>query len=220
MSLSAFNQIHAENPWPSIEGVTAWDYTLGGGGRELVDKVILDTSPAYMLEIGCFLCASAKRWLELSPTLKLVGVDPWDDGLIDQCKRYIGRPNLTRKYPDIETQHRFAADIENQGPFPTALTNLRGFEERFVPYRGLSPDALHDLKEKGFEPDLIYIDAGKNITDLEVSHQLWPNAQITGDDWHWNRARGYPMRQVVNGFAEKYGFKVEADWATWVLHKA
>lgn len=220
MTDTAFKQLQLEHPWPDVKGLTAWDYTLGGGGRELVDAVILADKPKFMLEIGCFMGASAKRWLSLEPNLRMVGVDPWDEeGLVEQVKRYVGRPNLTRKYPDRKTQLQFVRDVENQTPFKTALANLRDFKDRFVPYRGLSPDALYELKAKGFEPDIVYIDAGKNVTDLEVTHELWPGARITGDDWHWNRAHGYPMRQVVNGFAEKHGFRVEADWATWVLHR-
>ncbi len=217
MSNTAFQTLLSENPWPDIEGLQAWDYTLGGGGRELIDAIIVKDKPSYMLEIGCFLGASAKRWLNLDPNLKIVGVDPWSDDLIDQCKRYVGRPNLTRSYPDTETQQQFANDIENQGPFATAIANLKGFEKRFVPYRAFSPEALYTLKEKGFEPDLVYIDSTKSPDDLDVCIELWPNIRITGDDWHWNRSKGYPMRKTVNAFAEKHGFTVEADWATWVL---
>ncbi len=216
---SAFETLAAKHPWPDTTGVTAWDYTLGGGGRQLVDAIILEQKPALMLEIGCFLCASTRRWLSLDPDLKVVGVDPWDDGLIEQCARYVGRPALTRAYPEREVQERFAADIARQGPFPTALANLRGFEGRLVPVRDLSPDALYSLKDAGLEPELIYIDANKQAVDLEVCHTLWPDAQITGDDWHWGRTKGYPMRKIVYAFAEKYGFTVEADHATWVLHR-
>ncbi len=213
-AFGALSQIH---PWPDTKGLTAWDYTLGGGGRHLIDTIIRQTKPRFMLEIGCFLCASTKRWLSLDPDLRVVGVDPWDDSLIDQCQRYVGRPALTRAYPQREIQEQFARDVAKQGPFPTAIANLRGFEGRFIPVRGLSPDALYILKDAGFEPDLIYIDANKQAEDLDACHALWPDAQITGDDWHWSRTKGYPMRQIVNSFAEKHGFSVDADHATWIL---
>ncbi|TNE61119.1 MAG: hypothetical protein EP335_16845 [Alphaproteobacteria bacterium] len=215
----SLNILRMQHPWPNIEGVRAWDFTLGGGGRELVDAIIRADRPKVMLEIGCFLCASAKRWLGLDDDLVVVGLDPWDDGLIDQCKRYVGRPGLSRAYPDLAVQQQFAADIESQGPFRTALANLRGHEDRFIPVRGLSPDALDGLKAAGLEPDLIYIDAGKKADDLEACHALWPDARLTGDDWHWNRTKGYPMRRIVTAFAEKHGFTVEAEHATWVLSR-
>ncbi|MBL4838288.1 MAG: hypothetical protein JKY34_12005 [Kordiimonadaceae bacterium] len=219
MSDTAFKKLQAQNPWPDTKGVTPWNFTLGGGGRHLVDTLINVSECRYMLEIGCFLGASARRWLTLKSDLKLVGLDTWDDRLIEQCKKYVGRPGLTRAYPDIKTQERFASDIERQGPFPTAMANLTEFKDRFVPVRGFSPGALPDLKKAGFIPDIVYIDAGKKAEDLEVCHQLWPNAIITGDDWHWNRTKGFPMRKIVTGFAEKNNFRVEADHATWVLYK-
>ncbi len=219
MTLPAFEILHNDNPWPDTEGVTAWDFTLGGGGRHLIDAIITQDKPRYMLEIGCFLGASAKRWLSLDPNLKLIGVDSWSNWLVAQCRKYVGRPGLTRAYPDIKVQQRFAADVERQGPFPTAMANLRGFEDRFVPVRGTSPDCLPTIKATGFTPDLIYIDAGKKADDLNVCHQLWPNACITGDDWHWNRTKGYPMRKIVTNFAEQYGFHVTAEHATWVLNR-
>ncbi|WP_286829813.1 MULTISPECIES: hypothetical protein [Kordiimonas] len=219
MTDTAFEKLLAENPWPETKGLVAWDYTLGGYGRDMVDEIIRTRKPRYMLEIGCFLCSSAKRWLSVEPDLRLVGVDPWSDHLIEQVQRYVGRPKLTREYPNMEDQKRFAADVERQGPFPTALANLRGFEGRFVPYRGLSPDALYELKDKGFEPELVYIDANKQAVDLEVCHELWPDAQITGDDWHWSRSKGFPMRDIVNAFADKYGFTVRAEHATWILER-
>ena len=218
MSLSAFEKLRQATEWPDTEDVQAWDYTLGGRGRELVDSVIHEVSAGLLLEIGCFLCASTRRWLSKHPDLKVIGVDPWDEDLIRQVGRYIGRPNLTRKYPERATQMKMLADITNNKPFPTAMANVVEFKDRFIPYRGWSPEALRELKDAGIEPDVIYIDCDKKPDELEVSHELWPNARITGDDWHWSRTKGYPMRQVVYAFAEKYSFSVEAEGATWILN--
>ncbi|MBO6506707.1 MAG: hypothetical protein JJ850_01025 [Kordiimonadaceae bacterium] len=214
----AFHSLQENTHWPDTKDVQAWDYTLGGRGRELVDNVIYEVNAGLLLEIGCFLCASTRRWLTKHPKLKVIGVDPWDDDLIRQVGRYIGRPNLTRKYPERATQMKMLADITNNKPFPTAMANVVEFRDRFIPFRGWSPDALRAIKDAGIEPDVIYIDCDKKPDELEVSHELWPNARITGDDWHWSRTKGYPMRQVVYAFAEKHGFSVEAEGATWVLH--
>lgn len=207
-------------PWPDTEGVRPWNYTIGGYRRDMVDDLIkaLPANPV-MLEIGCFMGASARRWLSLRDDLTLIGVDPWTDHLIEQVNRYVGRPNLTRAYPNIEDHKAFAADVLKNGPYPTALANLEPFRDRFIPIRDFSPGILPALRDAGAEPHLVYIDANKQPEDLDVCHELWPDAQITGDDWHWSNTKGYPMRQIVYAFAEKNGFEVDADHATWVLHR-
>ena len=212
--------LKATYPWPDVSSIRAWDYTLGGQGRHLVDSIILSL-PAnpVMIEIGCFLGASAKRWLQLRDDLTLIGLDRWDDRLVDISKRYVGRPALTRAYPDIAVQEQFVSDIESQTPYMTCLANLQDYKDRFIPVRGNSPEGLYEIAKTGVKADLVYIDAGKKRDDLEVSHELWPQAHITGDDWHWGRTRDFPMRQVVNGFAQDYGFAVEADHATWILKR-
>jgi len=204
-------------PFPDVSGVEAWHHSLGGYGREMIDQLIQRTKPKVMLEIGCFMGASAQRWLEVDPNIVLIGIDPWDDGLIEQCWRYVGRPTLTRIYPELETQKAFARAVETQGPFLTAMANMVDYKDRFIPMRGYSPDALFELAELGIAPDIIYIDCNKKPDELDVSHKLWPDAVITGDDWHWSRSKGYPMRKIVTRFAEQHNYKVRAEHATWIL---
>lgn len=217
-TMVGLDTLKGQAQWPDLSDVRAWDYTLGGYGRDMVDDIIL-TLPdnPIMVEIGCFLCASAKRWLSLRDDLTVIGVDPWSDDLIAQCWRYVGRPALTRDYPDRTTQEAFARDVETQGPYATALKNVEPFRSRFIPLRGYSPGALERIRSAGVTTDLVYIDANKKIEDLERSHALWPKARITGDDWHWSRTSGYPMRKIVYAFAEAHGFDVTAAHATWVL---
>lgn len=217
-SLLALRRAH---PWPERSDwavIPPWPYALGGGGRELVDAIIRVSRPRLMVEIGVFLGASTKRWLDISPRLTVIGIDPWDElRLIPQCRRYVGRPALTRAYPDPEMQERFAVDIAANGVRLTALSLLRPYRDRFIPMQATSPDGLHEIAATGLKPDLVYIDADKKAEDLEAAHRLWPEAIIAGDDWHWGRTKGYPMRRVVEEFAAKNGFAITADHGTWVL---
>ena len=214
-----FDALQHAFPWPDIHGKRAWNFTLGGKGRYLVDDIIHNRQPRDMLEIGCFLCASSRRWLQADPNLRLVGVDPWPDTLIAQSHRYVGRQSLSRVYPDIADQQQFVRDMKTQGPFATAVANMSEFKDRFVPVKNYSPQALYDLKAMGYEPDLIYIDCNKKPDDLDISHTLWPRAILAGDDWHWRRKKDFPMRQIVRSFAQKHDYSIIADHATWVLQK-
>lgn len=220
-----FEQLRHQYPWPDVTGYSAHDFTLGGGGRELIERELMALSqqkggaPLYMLEVGCFMCASTRRWLQKFDNLYIVGVDPWPDSLKEQVLKYVDRPLLNRLYPHEKDQQQFVEDVRTQGPMETGLANLKGFEDRFIPVKAYAPDAFTPLAEAGFIPDLVYIDGAKQIEDLEEASRLWPTAKITGDDWHWGRTYGYPMRKIVKKFASNHGFGIEANWATWVLHK-
>lgn len=223
---TAFITLKKHHPWPDTKGAKAHNFTLGGGGRDLIERELTLISknkgkdaPLFMLEIGCFLCASTRRWLTAFPNLHCVGVDPWPDSLMDQVKKYVGRPLLNKLYPDKADQADFVTDIQSQGPMVTALANMRGLEDRFIPVKGYAPEALTGIAATGFTPDLVYIDGAKQSDDLLACYSLWPDCKISGDDWHWGRTYGYPMRKIVKQFAKQHGFGIEANWATWVLHK-
>ncbi|WND03968.1 hypothetical protein QGN29_06220 [Temperatibacter marinus] len=224
--IDSFKQLQQLHPWPDVSGLSAHNFTLGGGGREVIEREIEKirrtkhgTEPIFMVEIGCFMCASTRRWLAKFDTLHIVGVDPWPESLKEQVKKYVDRPLLNRLYPHAEDQTRFVEDIRNQGPKETGLANIQAYQDRFIPVQGYSPDALKGIADTGFVPDLVYIDGAKQPEDLEGCYEHWPTAKITGDDWHWGRNYGYPMRKIVKKFALKNDFGIEANWATWVLHK-
>lgn len=203
--------------WPDLTDIRRWPIGLGGKGRHLVDAVIRDRGAKLLLEFGVFLGASSRYWLDTHPELTVVGVDPWGDDLVAQCERYVGRETLNKLFPDLEDQKAFITDVRQHGVRTLALANLQDYRDRFIPIIGTTPETIPALKAGTVEPDIIFIDADKKPEDLDVAHIFWPDAILTGDDWHWGRTKGYPMRQIVNDFAARHDMTVEADHATWVL---
>lgn len=147
----------------------------------------------------------------------MVGVDPWGPDLVAQCERYVGRETLNRAYPDAADQQAFVDDARTHGVMAMALANLRDYRDRFIPIRATTPEVVPALRAAEVKADVVFIDADKKIEDLEVAHIFWPDAILCGDDWHWGRTKGYPMRKIVGRFAEAHGFDIRADHATWVL---
>ncbi len=215
--IKALDHLFTDIDWPDVSALRRWNVGLGGGGRHLVHAAIREHGAKVLLEIGVFLGQSARLWLETHPDLKVVGLDPWGDDLVEQCERYVGRETLNKVYPDAQDQADFIADVRTHGVKALALANLLEFKDRFVPIEATSPEAIPALCAAEVRPDIIYIDAGKTIEDLDVCHLFWPDAILCGDDWHWGRTKGYPMRQVVEAFAAAHGFDIEAEHATWVL---
>ena len=207
---------HAQ-PWPDIEDVPSYRFSLDGGGRRHVVDLIKRTNPKVMVEVGCFLGGSVLTWLEASPDLTVIGIDPWAGNWDAHMERWLANPRVASLFKSIENIDTFRADLRQYGPYRSALANLRDYRDRFIPIQGLSPAALHVIADHGVAPDIVYIDAGKISADLDAAYRLFPKAHLCGDDWGWGAEEGYPMRKVVEGFAAQHGHSIVAELQTWVL---
>jgi hypothetical protein len=214
MSLEDLRRAH---PWPDIEGVPSYRFSLDGGGRHHVVDLIKRTGAKVMVEVGCFLCGSSLTWFDAAPDLTIIGIDPWAGNWDAHMERWLANPRVASLFKTIEDVDAFRRDLREYGPYRSALANVRAYRDQFIPIQGLSPAALQVVADAGVVPDLIYIDAGKISADLDEAYRLFPTAKLTGDDWGWGAEEGYPMRQVVEGFAAKHGHSIVAERQTWVL---
>ncbi len=203
------NEVHtlsAEYPWPVVRPTfSPADWMLDGGGKELIFARIGKGESFLVLEIGAFLGSSVKQWLAVSPNVYVIAIDPWEgDWWVDYARKN-GRNSLAEQF------------AREDGPYLTFLSSLWKFKERLFPVRGKSPEKLYELANLGVKPDLVYFDSNKTGDDIDVVHQLFPDAILTGDDWTWGLEQGYPIRASVRKFAHKHNFKIVSDRATWVL---
>ena len=216
--IAGMDALRRDNPWPELPaGVEPFYLSLDGGGRHLVTDVIREHGITLMVEIGCFFCGSARQWLNSSPDLEIIGVDPWDFNFSTYVREKAkeGHPSFTA----FEDPFALADTIQRYGNYALALNNIRDERDRFIPVRQRSPEALHYLQRRGIQPQLIYIDALKTDEDLWVAHDLFPRSILCGDDWTWPDENGrFRMREHVERFADEKGFTVEAEFQTWVLH--
>ena len=213
--IAGMDALRRDNPWPELPaGIEPFYLSLDDGGRHLVIDVIREHGITLMLEIGCFLCGSTRQWLDASPDLEVIGVDPWDGN----WSSYV-RKKSEEGHPIFAALEDTLADtIQRYGNYCLALNNIRDHRDRFIPVRQRSPEALHYLRRRGIRPQLIYIDAFKSDEDLWVAHDLFPRSILCGDDWNWSDENGrFRMREHVERFAAEKGFVVEAEGATWLL---
>ena len=211
--IGGMDALRRDNPWPPLPRVEPFYLSLDAGGRHLVIDAIREHGVTLMLEIGCFLCGSTRQWLDSSPDLMVIGVDPWDGN----WSTYL-RQKAEEGHPLFPEDPTLADTIQRYGNYRIALNNVRDQRDRFVPVRQRSPEALHYLRRRGIQPQLIFIDAFKSDEDLWVSHDLFPRAILCGDDWNWADEGGrFPMRDNVERFADEQGFTIEAEGATWLL---
>ncbi len=193
-------------PYPRIDSsINPFLWSIDGGGRELIEQMIVDNDVRLILEIGSFLGGSTERWLRASRNLVVVCLDPWLDG-------WAGDYTAQHGY----TEFRDQLNQEN-GFFMTFLANLWNYRTRVVPVRKKSPQGLLDLFLLNLQPDLIYVDADKKSDSIRACHQLWPSAILTGDDWNWGKGDKAPVREAVTTLASTHGFEILQQKETWVL---
>jgi hypothetical protein len=214
---AGMDALRRDNPWPELPaGVEPFYLSLDAGGRQLVIDAIREHGITLMLEIGCFLCGSTRQWLDSSPDLEVIGVDPWDGNWSTYIRQKAEEDDNI--FATLEDPLALAETIQRYGNYAIALNNVRDARDRFIPVRRPSPEALHYLRQRGIQPQLIYIDAFKSEEDLRVAHDLFPRSILCGDDWTWADEDGrLRMREHVERFAAEKDFTVEADGATWLL---
>jgi hypothetical protein len=200
--------LKATYPWPQKRpDFRPEHWLLDGGGKDLILSRIGRGATFLILEIGSFLGSSIKIWLNASPNVYVIAIDPWEgEWWIEYAKTH-GRHQLAEQFS------------WNNGPYLTFLSSLWDYQDRLFPVQGKSPDKLYELENLGIIPDLIYFDSDKTGVDIEIAHQLFPDALLTGDDWTWGIEQGYPIRVPVNEFCRNNGYKVIAKKATFILSK-
>lgn len=195
-------------------------WALDGGGRELITNLINHHGWKTMIEVGVYCGGSVLQWLEACHGLTVYGVDPYPaDAGVGQYFR--ANADFYRPHIDFGgmTEDEFIEQMEAPDSlFPAVLSNLWEYQDRFIPVRGFSPQALVDLKAAGVEPDIIFLDAMKTGEEIPVALNLWPDCLITGDDWTWQDDDGRnPIRSAVLEFVSDGAFCVAARRATWIL---
>ena len=195
-----------------------FDWCLGGRGQELIKQIIIEQKVAIMVEIGVSFGGSARQWLESSPYLLLIGIDPFPN-MADYYAKKADSYKDRIDYKNLDYQSLLNQLKREDGTYLSALSNLWHYRERFIPIKGTSPDKLYDIYEIGLIPDLIYIDSNCKLNELELCQELFPDTIIAGYNWTWRSLREYPVRQPLNTFASQYGYEIITSKSTWVLQK-
>ncbi len=216
-----------DNPWPEFPygEVVPFEFALdanGRAGRDLILEEIDRRDAKLLIEVGCFLGGSVLHWLRHKRDLKVVGIDPWDDNWASIIESMHTDPVMSRHLWHFSDEQ--VAEIVRQlrvyGNYCVTLNNLRRYRARFYPLRRFAPEALYYLQRRGIQPDIVYIDAGKDPEDIWITHALWPDATICGDDWLWFDAAGVsPIQEGVKRFCEAHGFSWRSNRQTWIIDK-
>ena len=200
MMPSDLSRLEAAFPWPASAPTVAPDW----GPRWFSDdeqwghirlfKMLVDPNARTIVELGSFVGRSTAGWLKAFPQAHVIAIDTWQGSSEHQTN-----PQLSNLLPKL---------------FPTFQANLWDQRRRVTAIRATTLDGMQQLSDLGSAPDVIYIDADHStdavIADLSKSLDLFPAAQIIGDDW-----TRPTVRAGVETAATLLGFRFAACRNVW-----
>lgn len=211
MSASGITRLRTriESAWPKQPPFPALDGELAGRPigdikkllprlRELVGRPV-----RLIVEVGGELGGSTRFFLNAFEAATVITIDPWPE-------RY---GHVARKWPKVA---EFA--VEDKHSYYRVFQSMNWqWRDRLLPFRTISGIGFPELFRDGIEPDVIYLDGLHTYhgcyDDLALSHFLFPNAVICGDDWAYQPGTGaahflgidLPVRKAVTDFALTHG---------------
>lgn len=155
-----------------------------------------------VVELGSWLGSSTRFILQHAINAKVIAIDHWSNNIKDY-----GNGGSTNAPSD--------PGIEKIGTlWETFLVNCWDYRDRLYPVRAYTQDGLKILKDYNIVADVVYIDASHSyedvLADITLSRELWPNAQIVGDDYAWES-----VKQAVHDYANKHNLKVMFEDNCW-----
>ena len=218
--MSPLDCLRQKYPRPYVDDITPYFITLAHtefSGRELVFDLLNSGEIKLMVEVGSFLCGSATQWLSCSDSLEVITIDPYDFDIGSWIKEnWINNHGVRECFSTVDVKG-LVRSLKVNGGYLQAIANAKEYGARMIPMRAKSPAALHEISSLGITPDIVYFDSDKLLNDLQIAHDLWPNAILCGDDWNWGD--GFPVRKLISEFCQKNQYTYSAKDATWVIEK-
>jgi hypothetical protein len=146
---------------------------LSGEVRRTLTRVIAETDPYVVVEIGSWLGRSSRYILSCHPTLHLYCIDTWEGS-----EEHHRRPDSVDRLPTL---------------YDTFIRNMWPYRDRCTPVKAHSRVGMSHIAGMGVVPAVVYIDgdhSAKGVrSDLTRALARWPHAHIIGDDWTWDSVR-------------------------------
>ena len=201
-------------------------FGFGQEGREMMDSYIQELankqSDVLLMEVGVWFGQSVARWLNLSQSLKVVGVDPFRaphkkhksvQDIPDSLKNKFGTPRFNKAVAE-----RYIASHSMMGTQRSAL--IEGYYPQAIDFWLEKRDRYPSL-------DIFYLDGGKAedkekhlkfVSDsLNLIAREFPNAALAGDDWS-HGTHAYEFQSLIIDLAKRLGRGVYVSGnRTWII---
>lgn len=145
----------------------------------VLNMFIQQLDPKFIAELGSWTGTGSTRFLlGAAPNSHLLCFDHWSPNVEDH-----GNSGVT-KYEDNDPELKQLPKI-----WESFLYNNYDHKNHLTPIRNKTVPGLESVKQYNFPVELVFIDADHSYqgayNDIMKCHELWPNAQLTGDDYTW-----------------------------------
>jgi predicted O-methyltransferase YrrM len=149
----------------------------------VLSMFIQHLNPRFIAELGSWTGTGSTRFLlDAAPNSHLLCFDHWSPNVNDHGN------SGTTVYADDDPELLQLPKI-----WDSFLYNNWEHRNHLTPIRAKTPIGLESVKQYNFPVDLIFIDADHSYqgayNDIMKCAELWPNAQITGDDYTWETVK-------------------------------
>lgn len=207
----------------ALSRVVPFDFRMEGGGKHIVEneirRIIARKGKCKVLEVGLFLGGSARRWLEVHPSVQLVGVDRFKgaEGLFDH---YIAQ-NAEWAMQQIRKANidTFLPSWWKNGQRLTFFRNMESFRRRITIYQGDFSTVADAVCAAHPDVDIIFLDGDQTRELIDMCKTLFPEAVLSGNRWSWGQALGYPVQEAVREYCAAQGLTGQTSGATWKVAK-
>lgn len=184
--------------WPSEKPqVEKDDHGWFTWGSEKVFEKLLSEKTQVVVELGSWLGKSTRFILDHAPNATVYAIDHWKG-----CVNHQRKENFQERLSTL---------------YETFLVNCWEYRDRLVPVKTDTILGLEEIHHTGLKPDIVYIDASHDyksvLADIEKTIELFPEAQIIGDDWLWGGQR--PVKQAAEKCAKDNNLTIEVVYNTW-----
>jgi hypothetical protein len=188
VELSSVDYLKELHPWPTTRPDMKYDLQgwFCGENMHLLRESIKRTKAEIILELGSWKGLSTTFLLENSDAI-VIAIDHW-------------------KGSEEHIPLGYGEDLPTL--YEQFLFNCWKYRDRLIPIRDNTVDGLQEVSKLGVSADVIYVDAAHDtqsvIQDLDACLQLFPNAEIIGDDWSHDT-----VKEAIRFIQKMYSFELE-----------
>src|ERR1043165_2503179 len=163
----------------------------------VLSHFIDNLKPKFILELGSWTGSGSTSFiLHSAPNSHLICIDHWSKNWKDHTN------GDTTGHPEVDENGNIKKFDENgnvtdlshiENLFESFLQNTWNHRNHLTPIRSKTEEGLEILRKLNIPIDLIYIDAHHHyegvVHDIMKCMEIWPKAQLIGDDWSWASVR-------------------------------